>query len=68
MPHTIALTAKQRASLVALGAQKEQVAAREHAYALAIIEGAVDVPEKWAGLTITDAGLVLGDAPEAPAA
>lgn len=66
MPHTIPLTTKQRASLTALSTQKEQLAARENAYVLAILEGALDVPEKWSGITVTDAGLVLGDSVSAP--
>jgi hypothetical protein len=62
LEHTISLSDKQRASLAAFREQREAINARENLYVLAILEGAKGVPDAWSGVTITDAGLVLGPA------
>lgn len=63
MPFTITLTAKQRASLNTLTVEAQAAQKRAELYTLAIVEGADGVPDAWNGLTLTDAGLVLGDVP-----
>lgn len=63
MPFTIPLTPKQRARLAEMQGAVSAASATANAYTLAIVESATDAPEGWQGLSITDAGLVLGDAP-----
>lgn len=64
MPFTIPLTEKQRASMRAMHNNVLAAQARVDTYVLAVIEGA-DAPSGWAGMSLTDEGLVLGDAPAA---
>lgn len=70
MPFTIPVTAKQRASILTLNAQVDIATRAAQMYDAAIIEGCADAPATFSSVTLTDAGLELGDvatpAPETP--
>lgn len=65
MPFTISITEKQRANIGALNSAITDANARFSSYTQAILDSVKELPE-WSGLTLTDAGLVLGDVPAAP--
>lgn len=66
MPTTIPLTDRQRSAILQLMADAGAARQRIDAYIGGIVDGAAGVPAKYGAATLTDAGLVLADAPGPP--
>lgn len=66
MPFTIPLTAKQRATYIAVQQEANASQQRASVYLQALMDSAEDMPTQFRGITLTDAGLVLGDVAPGP--
>ncbi len=63
MPFTIPLTPKQHAAIAQLQAQADAATKAVAVYTAAVIDSNSEAPAAFQGMTLTDDGLVLGDAP-----